>query len=230
MTSQRVPPALGYESPTEHTVTSALATNHLMHRLSELEQSQRQRQNVGQNELPREAMNMDDLVSQSGKLGNSKPVGIKDRIACFQWTWFTSTMATGGIANVLASIPFQAQWLYIVGVIFCIFNMCLFVTNSVLLLMRFYLRPGSFRHSFTDQFEALFIPASHFSYPHNDAGLGLSRVSSVAHSTVRRKPCQFSRKVRAYGLDQWAADRNGRNRGSGDGILSLLHDFGGLYL
>ncbi|KUI60623.1 Malic acid transport protein [Cytospora mali] len=136
MTSQRVPPALGYESPTEHTVTSALATNHLMHRLSELEQSQRQRQNVGQNELPRGAMNMDDLVSQSGKLGNS------------------------GIANVLASIPFEAQWLYIVGVIFCIFNMCLFVTNSILLLIRFRLRPGSFRHSFTDQFEALFIPAS----------------------------------------------------------------------
>ncbi|ROV97704.1 hypothetical protein VMCG_07365 [Cytospora schulzeri] len=69
-------------------------------------------------------------------------------------------MATGGIANVLASIPFQAQWLYVIGVIFFIFNMCLFATISILLLMRFRLRPGSFIHSFTDQFEALFIPAS----------------------------------------------------------------------
>lgn len=181
MTSHPFSPALGYESPTENTVTTALATNHLMHRLSELERSQRQRQNVGQNGQSREAMNMDDLVSQTGKMNDGKHVGIKDRIACFQWTWFTSTMATGGIANVLASstllqsqylprhpqalanfrsVPFQAQWLYVVGVIFLIFNMCLFATLSILLLIRFRLRPGSFIHSFTDQIEALFIPAS----------------------------------------------------------------------
>lgn len=38
--------------------------------------------------------------------------------------------------------------------------MCLFVTIVVLLLVKFHLRPGSFRESFTDQFEALFIPAA----------------------------------------------------------------------
>lgn len=87
---------LGYESPTEHTVdrsvTSAMAANHLFHRLSELEQTQR-RQNVA----------LDNLVSKVEKTNVPKAVGIKDRIACFQWTWFTSTMATGGVANVLAS-------------------------------------------------------------------------------------------------------------------------------
>lgn len=87
---------LGYESPTEHTVdrtvSSAMAANHLFHRLSELEQTQR-RQNVA----------LDDLVSKVEKTDVPKAVGIKDRIACFQWTWFTSTMATGGVANVLAS-------------------------------------------------------------------------------------------------------------------------------
>lgn len=101
MTSHPFSPVLGYESPTENTVTTALATNHLMHRLSELEQNQRQKQNVGQIRPPQEAMNMDDLVAQ--KTHGRKPVGIKDRVACFQWTWYTSTMATGGIANVLAS-------------------------------------------------------------------------------------------------------------------------------
>lgn len=185
MTPPLFSPALGYESPTEHTVTTALATNHLMHRLSELEQNQRQRQNVGQNEPTQEPVNMDDIVSRSEKMGAGKVVGVKDRIACFQWTWFTSTMATGGIANVISSskallpqclpkhlqapanlylVPFQAQWLYIIGVIFFIFNMCLFTTISVLLFMKFRLRPGSFIQSFTDQFEALFIPASVSTY------------------------------------------------------------------
>lgn len=30
-------------------------------------------------------------------------VGIRDRVGCLTWTWFTLTMATGGIANVLHS-------------------------------------------------------------------------------------------------------------------------------
>lgn len=37
--------------------------------------------------------------------------------------------------------------------------MLLFLTNCILISVRFYLRPGSFMHSFTDQVESLFAPA-----------------------------------------------------------------------
>ncbi|CAN8103618.1 unnamed protein product [Discula destructiva] len=159
MTVQLGRPGHGYESPTEHTVASALAANHLIHRLAELE-----RRTPNRDGAPRQRQQqpetVDELVSKAERLGASPVVSIKDRIACFQWTWFTSTMATGGIANVIASIPFQARWLTIIGLFFFFFNIILFITNVVLLAAKFRLRPGSLRHSFTDQFESLFIPAS----------------------------------------------------------------------
>lgn len=42
---------------------------------------------------------------------------------------------------------------------FFFFNICLFITNTCLLVARFRLRPGSFRNSFIDQVESLFVPA-----------------------------------------------------------------------
>lgn len=32
-----------------------------------------------------------------------RTIGIRDRVGCLTWTWYTLTMATGGIANVLHS-------------------------------------------------------------------------------------------------------------------------------
>lgn len=99
MTPQPRPPGLGYESPIEHTVASALAADHLIHRLNELQDHSSTRRE----EAPRRRhpATVDELVSKSGK--ETHTVSVRDRIACFQWTWFTSTMATGGIANVIAS-------------------------------------------------------------------------------------------------------------------------------
>ncbi|KAK4154281.1 malic acid transport protein [Chaetomidium leptoderma] len=88
-----------------------------------------------------------------------RKVGLRDRIGCFQWTWFTMTMATGGIANVLHSIPYKSQWLTGIGLAFFFLNLCLFVINCVLISLRFYWRPGSLAESFTDQLESLFISA-----------------------------------------------------------------------
>jgi hypothetical protein len=100
---------------------------------------------------------------------------LRDRVRCYTWTWFTMTMATGGVANVLfssidtqfleklvsnaAPAPYRSDWLRIVGAIVFLFNMGLFLMNAVLLTLKFMWSPGSFKASFTSQSESLFISA-----------------------------------------------------------------------
>jgi tellurite resistance protein TehA-like permease len=54
-------------------------------------------------------------------------------------------------------VPYKVSWIDHIGLAFFFFNLCLFVMNIILISMRFYLRPGSFTNSFTDQMESLFI-------------------------------------------------------------------------
>ncbi|KAK0705298.1 voltage-dependent anion channel [Lasiosphaeris hirsuta] len=105
-----------------------------------------------------EPASLNGMVTKANRMSGRK-VGIRDRIGCFRWTWFTMTMATGGIANVLYSLPYRSRWLTVIGLAFFFFNICLFVMNCILLTLRFRFRPGSFMQSFTDQFESLFISA-----------------------------------------------------------------------
>ncbi|KAI1471008.1 voltage-dependent anion channel-domain-containing protein [Daldinia caldariorum] len=114
--------------------------------------------------LPPNVDSLDRMISNARKSRGSKKVGIRDRICCYQWTWFTMTMATGGVSNVLYSIwtPYRADWLWYIGLVFFFFNICLFIMNCVLITMRFVMVPGSFLHSFLDQTESLFIPAVFF--------------------------------------------------------------------
>ncbi|KAF7882799.1 uncharacterized protein EAF02_006162 [Botrytis sinoallii] len=86
-------------------------------------------------------------------------VSIRDRIGCVTWTWFTLTMATGGIANVLYSIPYRSNWLRIVGEIVFFLNLIFFVMNCILISLRFKWNPGSFSKSFLSPSESLYIPA-----------------------------------------------------------------------
>ncbi|KAF0330880.1 C4-dicarboxylate transporter/malic acid transporter [Colletotrichum asianum] len=70
------------------------------------------------------------------------------------------TMATGGMANVIHSLPYQAAWLNGIAIAFFLLNVLLFVMNCILATLRFHWRPGTLVHTFTDQTESLFIPAS----------------------------------------------------------------------
>lgn len=93
-----------------------------------------------------------------------KNLTFKERIRHFTWTWFCLTMATGGIANVLYSVPFRFRGLYALGCIFFILNIVFFLFNCIMISCRFYFYPRTFKASFLHPTESLFIPAAMVSF------------------------------------------------------------------
>lgn len=57
-------------------------------------------------------------------------------------------------------VPYRSRWLEIIGVIVFLFNICLFLMNCVLTILRFKYNPSAFKASFRDQSESLFFPAT----------------------------------------------------------------------
>ena len=123
-----------------------------------------------------------EMGGDEGKKEQNEFLGFRGRIRHFTWTWFTMTMATGGIANVLytgscssspflslfgsltRAVPFRFHGIYALGCIFFILNMVLFIFNITMISLRFYYWPKTFKASFVHPTESLFIPASIISF------------------------------------------------------------------
>ncbi|KAL8962382.1 MAG: hypothetical protein Q9183_005166, partial [Haloplaca sp. 2 TL-2023] len=86
------------------------------------------------------------------------------RIRHFTWNFFSMTMATGGIANVLYTVPYRFPGLYAIGCFFFLFNLVLFIINVVMISLRFYTFHETFRASYMHPSERLFLPASVVSF------------------------------------------------------------------
>ncbi|KAL1311368.1 hypothetical protein AAFC00_001538 [Neodothiora populina] len=115
----------------------------------------------------------------------------KQRIKHFTFTWFTMTMATGQLSNVLYQVPYRFNGLYAIGCIFFILNIVLFIFNVTLLSLRFYWHPQTFKTSLRHPTESLFVPAavisigtiltniSEYGYHHGATGAWLKSVMIV---------------------------------------------------
>ncbi|KAL4723272.1 hypothetical protein ACLX1H_009762 [Fusarium chlamydosporum] len=79
---------------------------------------------------------LNHVMATAEKSPKSQKVGIRDRIACYQWTFFTLTMSTG--------VKWTSPWLRGIGLFFFFLNLILFIMNCVLIY----------------QMESLFISAS----------------------------------------------------------------------
>ncbi|KAI7766001.1 hypothetical protein LZL87_001114 [Fusarium oxysporum] len=87
---------------------------------------------------------LNHVIATAEKGPGNQRVSIRDRIACYQWTYFTMTMSTGGVANIIYSLKWEAPWLHGIGLFFFFLNIVLFAMNCILIY----------------QVESLFISAS----------------------------------------------------------------------
>ncbi|KAJ5622081.1 hypothetical protein N7528_005313 [Penicillium herquei] len=91
-------------------------------------------------------------------------LGWKKRIRHITWAYFTLTMATGGLANVLYEVPYRFSGLEMIGTVIFLINIALYLVIWALLIARFYFYPYTFKASFLHPTESLFVPASVVSF------------------------------------------------------------------
>jgi C4-dicarboxylate transporter/malic acid transport protein len=90
------------------------------------------------------------------------PSSLKSRLSHFTWAWYTSSMATGGIALLLhpSTQPHTFVGLLTIGKIVFIFDIVLFLSITFCITYRFLTNPGTFRSSLTHPTESLFASTS----------------------------------------------------------------------
>jgi tellurite resistance protein TehA-like permease len=85
------------------------------------------------------------------------PLPLKERVVRVTWAWFSCTMSTGGIANLISQQPFTFPGLRAIGKVFYILNLVLFATFSVLIASRFALKPRALLTSLHHPSESFFF-------------------------------------------------------------------------
>ncbi|KAF3941862.1 hypothetical protein ABW19_dt0210624 [Dactylella cylindrospora] len=83
---------------------------------------------------------------------------LRQRLHHFTWAWYTLTMSTGGISLLIFAQPFQFPGLRVIGWIFYISNLIMFVVVCTGMIMRFIYHKGSFGASLKHEREGFFFP------------------------------------------------------------------------
>ena len=88
---------------------------------------------------------------------NQPYLPFSERLRHFTWAWYTLTMATGGIATLVAVQPHPFPGLITIGAVFYIINLIFFTGITGTMILRFTKFPGAFKGSITHEREALFL-------------------------------------------------------------------------
>jgi tellurite resistance protein TehA-like permease len=74
----------------------------------------------------------------------------------FNWSWFTCTQSTGGVAIALSECPKSFDGIQTAGSVLFVFNLALFLAFTALLVTRWITTPSTFRRCFTKAPECFF--------------------------------------------------------------------------
>ena len=80
-----------------------------------------------------------------------------NRLKHFTWAWFSTTMGTGSLANVLYQTPNKFNGLITIGKVVFIIDLVLFIAFVMAIALRFRLSRGSLWRSFTSSQEAFYV-------------------------------------------------------------------------
>ncbi|KAL9625697.1 MAG: hypothetical protein Q9160_000015 [Pyrenula sp. 1 TL-2023] len=100
------------------------------------------------------------LEKRMQSLEKANQLGWRYRVKHFTWAYFTLSMATGGICNVLWSVPYRFRGLTAIGEVFFIANIIFFISTCIAISSRFYYYPYTFKASICHPTESLFIPGA----------------------------------------------------------------------
>ncbi|KAJ4267703.1 hypothetical protein NW762_003817 [Fusarium torreyae] len=99
-------------------------------------------------------------VAGQKRFKSTAKVHIVERVKHLTWAWFTFVMSTGGIALVLHSTPHQFRGLEVIGKIFFILTIVIFLAIVSGLVLRFTTTPNALKKSLMHPTESLFFPCS----------------------------------------------------------------------
>lgn len=84
-------------------------------------------------------------------------VGWRRIVRNFSPSWFSVTMGTGIAANILHTIPWQADWLYYLSIVFFVLNVCLFTAAMIISILRYTIWPEIWTVMIHDPTNSLFL-------------------------------------------------------------------------
>jgi C4-dicarboxylate transporter/malic acid transport protein len=100
----------------------------------------------------------ESLGDEEKSVSYIEDASLRERVAHFTWTWFTLTMSTGGISNLLNAQPHTFTGLRTIGKIIFIIFIVMLIFNFTMITLRFILNPGALASSLTHPTESLFFP------------------------------------------------------------------------
>lgn len=89
------------------------------------------------------------------KGSQTEHLSMRHRIKHFTWAWYTTTMATGGLALLISATPHRFDGLTEIGAVIFVIDLILFFGITATLLTRFILFPGLLKKTLLHRRESL---------------------------------------------------------------------------